>query len=103
MSMSPYAAAGMLEVAHQLGLLPSMAETTRHAIMAGLVGYGLGQPSDSGQAEFEAARARERAERFRYLRELEAQVHTENAQRQREYDERLHAVLLNAALAHNAR
>lgn len=98
MPMSPFAAAGMLEVAHQLGLLPRIQDSTRHAMIAGLVGYGLGQnstPDDSRAAEREARMLR--------FHEMRARILAENAARQRDYDEHLHRVLENAALAHNAR
>lgn len=101
--MSPYAAAGMLEIAHRLGLMPFVSDSTRNAIMAGLVGYGLGQPSDESVNELALARERAKAERFAYFRELEARVLADRAARQREYDEHLRAVLANAALAHNTR
>lgn len=98
MAMSPFAAAGMLEVAHQLGLLPRIQDSTRHAMIAGLVGYGLGQSSVS-----DTPSAVEREARMLRFHEMRARILAENAARQREYDEHLRRVLENAALAHNAR
>ena len=99
--MSPYAAAGMLEVAHRLGLLPAMKDSTRHAIIAGLVGYGIGTENPpepprggrSGNTELREA----------YLRELQRRVAAENALRQRDYDDRMRFILAQAAAASKAR
>lgn len=98
MAMSPFAAAGMLEVAHQLGLLPRMSDGMRHAMISGLVGYGLGQNSAPSRSSEE-----ERIERRRAFEEAMARAQALRAQRQRDYDEHLRAVLSNAALARQAR
>lgn len=98
MAMSPYAAAGMLEVAHHLGLLPAMKDSTRHAIMAGLVGYGIGTENPPPAPQGNARELREA-----YLQELQRRVAAENALRQRDYDDRMRFILAQAAAASKAR
>lgn len=93
MSITPYAAAGMIEVAHQLGVLPMISEKARTALVAGLLGYGFA----SNQAA--ESHTQEQAE---FLRNLEARIRAENAERQRQRDARFLEILANAQRAHNS-
>lgn len=71
--MDPVTIAGALAAAYGLGLIPKLNESTEHALLAGLAGFGLGRVSASSSptAALEERYRREIAESHRRIDEAQ--------------------------------